>query len=124
MILQNIGSAQHSKMLHDYGFPFIVCELFEKICICYYCEVIPCIPVVVAFQEQILQDQMALGAEMDEVWHEMIPDPWIQIPLLMPLKHFFHERFHGDHCSFIPFFQNLQNILVILLTCNKIKNNV
>ena len=25
------------------------------------------------FQEQILQDQMALGAEMDEVWHEDDP---------------------------------------------------
>ena len=62
-------------MLHDYGFPFIVCELFEKKCICYYCEIIPNIPVVVTFQEQIVQDQMALGAEMAEVWHEDDPRP-------------------------------------------------
>ena len=61
--------------MSDYSFPFVVSELFEKKYICYYCEVIQCIRVVVAFQEQILQDQMALGEEMAEVWHEDDPRP-------------------------------------------------
>ena len=61
--------------MSDYSFPCVVSELFEKKYICYYYEVIPSIRVVVAFQEQILQDQMALGAEMAEVWHEDDPRP-------------------------------------------------
>ena len=40
-----------------------------------YYEVIPNIPVAVAFQEQVVQGQTALGAEMAEVWLEDDPRP-------------------------------------------------
>ena len=48
---------------------------YLRIYSCCYCEFIPSIPVVVAVQEQAVQDQMALVAEMAEVWHEDDPRP-------------------------------------------------
>ena len=54
-------------------FHSLCANYLRKKCICYYCEFIPSIPVVMAFQEEIVQDQMALGAEMVEVWYEDDP---------------------------------------------------